>query len=105
MGLTGGLVDAGGLADCLIGVLVLGCKDTLLDKYAEIRKQKYHDVIDPVSFNNIRLLYESDPKTCAHTVEPFKSMNEDPEFRVKMIKGSYAMSFDFKSLYKDHQLS
>ena len=91
MGLTGGLVDAGGISDCLIGVLKMGCGDQLLDKYAEIRKQKFYDVINPISFNNIKLLYESDPETCAYTVEPFKSMNEDPGFRQRMIKGAYAM--------------
>jgi 2-polyprenyl-6-methoxyphenol hydroxylase-like FAD-dependent oxidoreductase len=41
MGLTTGLCDSGGLADCLIGVLRKGCKDDLLDKYAEIRREKF----------------------------------------------------------------
>jgi len=41
MGLTTGLCDAGGLADCLIGVLRKGCGDDLLDKYAEIRREKF----------------------------------------------------------------
>ena len=41
MGLTTGLCDAGGLSDCLIGVLKKGCGDDLLDKYAEIRKEKF----------------------------------------------------------------
>jgi len=45
MGLTTGLCDAGGLADCLIGVLRKGCGDDLLDKYAEIRKEKFLKVL------------------------------------------------------------
>src|SRR5271170_2021553 len=44
MGLTGGLCDAGGLADCLIGVLRKGCGDDLLDKYAEIRRNIFLEV-------------------------------------------------------------
>jgi 2-polyprenyl-6-methoxyphenol hydroxylase-like FAD-dependent oxidoreductase len=44
MGLTGGLCDAGGLSDCLIGVLKKGCGDDLLDKYAEIRKKIFLEV-------------------------------------------------------------
>jgi 2-polyprenyl-6-methoxyphenol hydroxylase-like FAD-dependent oxidoreductase len=44
MGLTGGLCDAGGLSDCLIGVLRKGCSDDLLDKYATIRQQIFNDV-------------------------------------------------------------
>jgi 2-polyprenyl-6-methoxyphenol hydroxylase-like FAD-dependent oxidoreductase len=44
MGLTGGLCDAGGLSDCLIGVLRKGCGDDVLDKYAEIRKKIFLEV-------------------------------------------------------------
>lgn len=43
MGLTGGICDAGGLSDCLIGVLRKGCDDNLLDKYASIRQQIFND--------------------------------------------------------------
>ena len=45
MGLTTGLCDAGGLADCLIGIFKKGYGDNLLDKYAEIRMEKFHKVI------------------------------------------------------------
>ena len=48
MGLTTGLCDAGGLADCLIGVLKKGCGDELLDKYAEIRRDKFLTVRSPL---------------------------------------------------------
>jgi 2-polyprenyl-6-methoxyphenol hydroxylase-like FAD-dependent oxidoreductase len=41
MGLTTGLCDAGGLADCLIGVIKEGCSEDILDKYAEIRREKF----------------------------------------------------------------
>jgi len=60
MGLTGGLCDAGGLSDCLIGVLQKGCGDDLLDKYAEIRKKiflevcLYNTVIDSRSLTRYR---------------------------------------------------
>ena len=47
MGLTTGLCDAGGLADCLIGIFRKGCGDDLLDKYAEIRMEKFHKVFRP----------------------------------------------------------
>jgi hypothetical protein len=48
MGLTTGLCDAGGLADCLIGVFKKGCGDELLDKYAEIRRDKFLSVRTPL---------------------------------------------------------
>src|SRR5579859_1660168 len=41
MGLTTGLCDSGALADCLISVLKKGCGDDLLDKYAQIRREKF----------------------------------------------------------------
>jgi 2-polyprenyl-6-methoxyphenol hydroxylase-like FAD-dependent oxidoreductase len=47
MGLTGGLCDAGGLSDCLIGVLRKGCGDDLLDKYAAIRQNIFNEVDTP----------------------------------------------------------
>jgi len=46
MGLTGGLCDAGGCADCLIGVFRKGCGDDILDKYAEIRQKIFNEVRD-----------------------------------------------------------
>ena len=49
MGLTGGLCDAGGLSDCLIGVLRKGCGDDLLDKYAAIRQNIFNEVDTPGS--------------------------------------------------------
>jgi hypothetical protein len=45
MGLTTGLCDAGALGDCLVGVFKRGCGDDLLDKYAEIRKEKFLKVM------------------------------------------------------------
>jgi hypothetical protein len=49
MGLTGGLCDAGGLSDVLIGVLRKGSSDDILDKYAEIRKKLFLEVIFSIS--------------------------------------------------------
>lgn len=45
MGLTTGLCDAGGLADCLIGIFKKACGDDLLDKYADIRMEKFKKVL------------------------------------------------------------
>jgi 2-polyprenyl-6-methoxyphenol hydroxylase-like FAD-dependent oxidoreductase len=45
LGLTTGLCDAGGLADCLIGIFKHGCNDTILDKYAEVRREKWQTVL------------------------------------------------------------
>src|SRR3979490_1869488 len=53
LGLTGGMVDAGNLADCFIGVATRVAKETILDKYDEIRREMWHKFINPISSSNI----------------------------------------------------
>jgi 2-polyprenyl-6-methoxyphenol hydroxylase-like FAD-dependent oxidoreductase len=101
MGLTGGLCDGGGLADCLIGVLRKGCSDDLLDKYATIRKQIFNEVrlrwvwlmevTDPISQGNIEALWKLNPETAATEHELFRKMNEGDEFKREMLRGAMAL--------------
>jgi 2-polyprenyl-6-methoxyphenol hydroxylase-like FAD-dependent oxidoreductase len=101
MGLTGGLCDAGGLSDCLIGVLRKGCGDDLLEKYAEIRRKIFLEVClcvqlvtqvtDPITRANIERLYTVNPETAATEHELFRKMNESADFRREMLKGAMAL--------------
>lgn len=88
MGLTGGLVDAGNLFDCLYGIATGQAEDSILDKYSEIRIQKYKDIIDPISSSNIRRLWDPDPETVE--ADPFfqavKRAEKDKEFAAQMKK-------------------
>jgi hypothetical protein len=69
-----------------------------LDKYDQVRRQKYHEVIDVVSSQNLRLLLE-DPDTSekvAGFVDLCRKANEDNELSRKMqlvslfsVKGSW----------------
>jgi hypothetical protein len=61
MGLTGGIVDIGGLYDCLIGIYEGKADDSILDKYDEVRRRIYEEVINPVSSGNIVRLFGQDP--------------------------------------------
>ena len=90
MGLTTGICDAAGLADSLIGVLRKRAPDSLLDKYADVRKQKYHDVTDKVSYGNTCLLRDTDPAK-AGEVEFFKKMNADSATRRGMLEQAYVL--------------
>jgi 2-polyprenyl-6-methoxyphenol hydroxylase-like FAD-dependent oxidoreductase len=92
MGLTTGICDAAGLADCLIGVLRKGCDDSLLDKYASVRYQKYQDITNKVSYNNTCLLRDTDPDKPSE-VEFFKIMNSSSEARQQIMKGAYALGY------------
>ncbi|KAL2428955.1 FAD-dependent monooxygenase terC [Exophiala dermatitidis] len=49
MGLTGGIVDIGGLYDCLIGIFWAKADDDILDKYDQERRRLYNETINPVS--------------------------------------------------------
>lgn len=90
MGLTTGICDAAGLADCLIGVLRKGCDDSLLNKYAEIRRDKYQNITNKVSYQNICLLRDTDPEK-PEEADFFKTMNSSPEARRKILEGAYAL--------------
>lgn len=78
LGLTGGMVDAGNLADCLVGVAQGIAKESILDKYCEIRREMWHKFINPISSSNTH------PENLDHVQEdPFFIMLEeakkDPE--------------------------
>ncbi len=86
MGLTGGLVDVGNLYDCLYGIYTGQLDDSILDKYSEVRIQKFKEIIDPISSDNIRRLW--DPSQEAIDKDPFYQMiikaGQDEEFGKKM---------------------
>src|SRR5271170_5783121 len=76
MGLTGGMVDTGNLADCLIGMERGLTDEGILDRWAEVRKQKWHDIINPVSSANIRRLFKHDPDTAVENDDFFKLLKK-----------------------------
>lgn len=90
MGLTGGLVDAGNLFDCLYGIATGQADDSILDKYSEIRIQKYKEIIDPVSSSNIKRLWDASPEAIKAD-ELFRAVERaktDKEFDEQMKKAS-----------------
>lgn len=58
LGLTGGIVDVGGLYDCLFGIYRGQADDRILDKYDEVRRQKYKDIVDPISTANMKRMWQ-----------------------------------------------
>ena len=75
------MVDAGNLADCLIGLASGLAKESILDKYCEIRREMWHKFINPISSANIIRMH---PENLDHVLEdPFFIMLEeakkDPE--------------------------
>ncbi|TKA50063.1 hypothetical protein B0A55_12600, partial [Friedmanniomyces simplex] len=52
------LADVGGLYDCLFGIYAGKADESILDKYDEIRREKYRTIIDPISSGNLRRLWD-----------------------------------------------
>jgi hypothetical protein len=72
--LTGGIADIGSLFDCLNGINQNLADDSILDKYAEIRRKLYVDVIDPLSRENFRRLWNQDPDKARENDEFFQTL-------------------------------
>jgi 2-polyprenyl-6-methoxyphenol hydroxylase-like FAD-dependent oxidoreductase len=88
MGLTGGMVDAGNLADCLIGLAEGIANDDILDKYDEIRRAMWHNIINPVSSDNIIRMHTINSDEVLDKDEFLKMLNKaekDPKLMEQMI--------------------
>lgn len=100
LGLTGGIVDVGGLYECLDGIQKGLADDSILDKYDEIRRKMWHDIIDPVSSDNFRRVSATDPET-AREKDPWlvtvEKANKDPEFKKEIDKVSNLFSKSLNS--------
>ncbi|KAK0610936.1 hypothetical protein B0T14DRAFT_487458 [Immersiella caudata] len=81
LGLTGGIADVGSLYDSFVGIHTdRADADMILDKYDEVRRGIWHDVIDPISQENMRRLFRF--------ASPEEAMAEDPFFKMmKRVKG------------------
>jgi len=94
LGLTGGLLDAAALADALIAVCTGQAPDSLLDKYAELRRNIFLDIVNPTSQANKRRLHECDPNTVGET-DPFLKMLRDADTESKQkIRGHSGLAVD-----------
>lgn len=74
--MTGGIADLGSLFDCLNGIHQRLADDDILDRYAEIRRKIYFDVIDPLSRENFRRLWAQDPDKAKENDEFFKVLDK-----------------------------
>ncbi|KAL3484344.1 hypothetical protein BJX62DRAFT_248526 [Aspergillus germanicus] len=104
LGLTGGIVDVGGLYDCLSGIFSGKADETILEKYDEVRRSKYNEIVNPTSSGNIRLLFEQNPETALNESEFLRMCKEaetDPEVAAKMKEGLNALQYDFTQHYRN----
>jgi hypothetical protein len=101
--LTGGIVDVGGLYDCLIGIYEGKADPSILDLYSDVRREKYKTITDVVSQDNIRRLFGQDPDKALEN-DAFLKMLKANEGNVKaqqeFLRSPNALKYDFTQHYK-----
>lgn len=102
LGLTGGIVDIGGLYDCLVGIHEGVADDAILDKYSEIRRQKYNEIVNPISSDNLLRMFDQDPDKALENDEFLKICKRtetDLEFAKEFQYGANMLKHDFTQYY------
>ncbi|KAF4824830.1 FAD-dependent monooxygenase terC [Colletotrichum siamense] len=103
LGLTGGILDVGGLYDCLNGIATGRADESILDRYSDVRSDLYRDFTDPVSTANMRRLCKRDPDKVLEEDTFLQLINEskhNPEVAAQLSKASKGLSHDFTQYYK-----
>lgn len=103
LGLTGGIVDVGGLYDCLAGIYTGEAEDSILDIYDTVRRSKYDGLINPVSTANLQLLFGQNPETALEDSEFLKTCKKaeaSPEVASQQRQGIDALQYDFRQHYR-----
>ncbi|KAF4627883.1 hypothetical protein G7Y89_g10269 [Cudoniella acicularis] len=103
LGLTGGIVDVGGLAECLVGLTKGLADESILDRYCEVRRQKWRDVIDVVSSGNFERVARRNPETALVDDEflgMVKKMETDKELKKAFDESNYDVCHDFTQYYQ-----
>ncbi|CVK98711.1 related to monooxygenase [Fusarium mangiferae] len=102
LGLTGGILDVGGLYDCLYGIATGQADESILDHYSDVRRQIYRDFTDPLSTENMKRLL-SDPEEALEKdqfLQLCKEAATNPEVADKLAKGANCLGHDFTQYYK-----
>ena len=87
-----GILDAGALADCLIGVYEGRAGDEIFDLYAKIRREKLLQYVDRRSIKNMKRLNQLDPKQALEE-DKFLQMLNELEKEPEQMKAFLLVSF------------
>ncbi|CAK7207829.1 hypothetical protein SEUCBS139899_010644 [Sporothrix eucalyptigena] len=103
LGLTGGIVDVGGLYQCLKGIYTKVADESILDIYSDIRRKRYLEMVDTISSANLRRMFTVPPDEVLEKdnfLKLCKQSETDKELAQKMAEGAHALSYDFTQHYK-----
>lgn len=96
LGVTGGFVDAGGLADCFIGIWRGVADSSILDLYSEKRKEKWQTITDIVTTDNFM------KTTCRYPPEKLRqrpAWHGNDELRKEFLLKRLELRYDFTQHY------
>ncbi|KAF4548612.1 FAD-binding domain-containing protein 50 [Elsinoe fawcettii] len=99
-GCMSAILDVDGLATCLAGYYHNKSDESILDKYADIRRDKFLRFVDDRSMRNLARCATADPDTVKDT-DPFfqlvQKLNEDPNemkaFLLVSLEGNSTMAY------------
>ncbi|KAI0123382.1 hypothetical protein BJ170DRAFT_641632 [Xylariales sp. AK1849] len=102
LGLTGGIVDVGGLYDCLVGIYLQKADAGILDTYSDVRRQKYQQIVDPISSANLLRMFSVHPDKVLESdafLQLCKRAETDPEVAKQLLQGGDVLDYDFTQHY------
>ncbi|WYZ35101.1 hypothetical protein EsH8_I_001377 [Colletotrichum jinshuiense] len=102
LGLTGGIVDVDGLYQCLSGIYHNKADEKILDIYDEVRRQKYNEIINPISSENLLRMFSVHPDKVLESdrfLKLCKEAESDQEKVKEIMKGAQALGYDFTKHY------
>lgn len=94
LGLTTGLLDAVALGNCLIRIFQQGEADSILDRYATVRREAWIKYSNPQSIEFKRRIHVFDPETVQERDAFFHVLNTDPEVHLKTARMMNAVMVD-----------
>lgn len=103
LGLTGGIVDVGSLSECLGALHQNLADEEILTTWAETRRQRYNDIINPWSQANIRRMFAQDPETALQDdwfLQAAERAETDLEFSKEFQNASNALLCDYTQHFR-----
>ncbi|KAL1837366.1 hypothetical protein VTJ49DRAFT_3948 [Mycothermus thermophilus] len=99
LGITGGLVDVGGLCECFAGMWDGRADESILDVYSEKRMEKWRTCVDAVSRANLGRMAMME-KDGDQGTQAESKVSDGAAVRAKLLAGM-EMRYDFTQHYRD----
>ncbi|SCO31867.1 related to monooxygenase [Fusarium fujikuroi] len=103
LGLVGGIADVGCLCDALDGLNKGLTDDSILDEYSRVRREKYENIVDPMSTANFKRLWEKEPEETFAKDEFFKRIekaNKDENLMNQLREASMSLAHDITQNFR-----